>query len=126
AIVHTSPHANWQAFYNQRKRWASKWRAYDSWHPSALAVFVFVSNMAPVFSVIGLLAGVISQPIVLLIIGLKTVPELLFLRAVLRFLRKNRAVRWIPITQLVYPFYVLFFGLAAQKKGFVWKGRDLN
>ncbi len=126
AIVETAPHGSWRAFYNQRKRWASKWRAYDSWHPSALAVFVFVSNMAPVFSVIGCIAGVISLPMVLLIIGLKTVPEFLFLRAVLRFLQKNRAVRWIPITQLVYPFYVLFFGLAAQKKGFVWKGRNLN
>jgi cellulose synthase/poly-beta-1,6-N-acetylglucosamine synthase-like glycosyltransferase len=126
AIVHTAPHASWGAFYNQRKRWASKWRAYDSWQPSALAVFVFVSNMAPVFSVIGYIAGVISGPMALLIVGLKTAPEFLFLRAVLRFLQKNRAVRWIPITQLVYPFYVLFFGLAAQKKGFVWKGRALK
>lgn len=126
AIVHTAPHGTWQAFYNQRKRWASKWRAYDSWQPSALAIFVFVSNMAPVFAVIGFIAGAISLPMVLLIIGLKTGPEFLFLRAVLRFLQKKRAVRWIPLTQLVYPVYVLFFGLAAQKKGFVWKGRNLK
>lgn len=126
AIVETAPHATWGAFYNQRKRWASKWRAYDSWQPSALAVFVFLSNMTPVLAVLGGITGTISGSMVLLIIGLKTAPEFLFLRAVLQFLQKNRAVRWIPVTQLVYPFYVLFFGLAAQKKGFTWKGRDLN
>ena len=126
AIVHTAPHASWRAFYNQRKRWASKWRAYDSWQPSALAVFVFLSNMAPVLAVLGGIADIVSGPMVLFIIGLKTAPEFLFLRAVLRFLQKNRAVRWIPITQLLYPFYVLFFGLAAQKKGFIWKGRELK
>lgn len=126
AIVETGPHTTWGAFYNQRKRWASKWRAYDSWQPSALAVFVFLSNITPVLAVLGGIAGLISGSMVALIIGLKTAPEFIFLRVILTFLQKSRAVRWIPITQLMYPFYVLFFGLAAQKKGFTWKGRNLN
>ena len=126
AIVETAPHSTWGAFYNQRKRWASKWRAYDSWQPSALAVFVFLSNIAPVLAVLGGITGAISGPMVVLIISLKTAPEFLFLRTILTFLQKGRAVRWIPITQLVYPFYVVFFGLAAQKKGFTWKGRNLQ
>ncbi|KAB7727695.1 glycosyltransferase [Rudanella paleaurantiibacter] len=126
AIVQTAPHSSWAAFYQQRKRWASKWRAYESWHPSALAVFVFVSNAAPVLAVLGGTAGAIVWPTVLLIIGLKTIPEFIFLRAILRFLQKPQAVWWIPATQLVYPFYVLLFGLAAQQKGFTWKGRSLK
>ncbi|MFZ4647808.1 MAG: glycosyltransferase [Gemmataceae bacterium] len=126
AIVQTAPHASWHAFYNQRKRWASKWRAYDSWQPSALAVFVFLSNITPVLAVLGGITGAISGPMVALIIGLKTAPEFLFLRVIVQFLQKSRAVRWIPLTQLIYPFYVVFFGLAAQKKGFTWKGRVLK
>lgn len=126
AIVETAPHGSWRAFYNQRKRWASKWRAYDSWQPSALAVFVFLSNMAPVLAVWGGILGWIGWPWVLMIIALKTGPEFLFLRTVLCFSQKEWAIRWIPLTQLVYPFYVLFFGLAAQKKGFTWKGRTLE
>jgi hypothetical protein len=57
---------------------------------------------------------------------LKLLPEFVYLRSVLVFLRKRAAVGWIPLTQLVYPLYVLFFGLAAQRPGFVWKGRKLN
>ncbi|WP_019986797.1 glycosyltransferase [Rudanella lutea] len=126
AIVQTAPHSSWVAFYQQRKRWASKWKAYESWHPSALAIFVFLSNMAPVVAVLGGVGGLVPWPIVLLIIGLKTIPEFIFLRAILRFLQKPGAARWIPATQLVYPFYVVLFGLAAQQKGFTWKGRSLK
>ncbi len=126
AIVRTASNQTWQAFYNQRKRWASKWRAYDSWQPSALAVFVFLSNMAPVLAVLGGMLGWFSWLTVAVILALKCGLEFLFLRAVLRFLQQDRAVWWIPITQLVYPVYVLFFGLAAQKKGFTWKGRKLK
>lgn len=125
-IVRTAPHQNWRAFYQQRKRWASKWRAYRSWKPSALAVFVFLSNMMPVVSVWLAAMGLIEWPLVGLLVGLKLVPEYLYLRTILRFLQQPRSVRWIPLTQFVYPFYVLFFGLAAQKKGFSWKGRKLN
>jgi hypothetical protein len=33
----------------------------------------------------------------------------------------------IPFVQVIYPFYVIFFGLVAQKKSdYIWKGRKLN
>ncbi|MFD2572221.1 glycosyltransferase [Spirosoma soli] len=126
AIVTTQAHRSWRAFYNQRKRWASKWRAYESWLPSLLAVFVFLSNAAPVVAVLGWLMGVMHGNSVLFVVGLKVVPEFLFLRQVLVFLQKKSSINIIPLTQLLYPFYVVFFGLAAQGKGYQWKGRNLN
>ncbi|GAB3511943.1 glycosyltransferase [Spirosoma knui] len=126
AIVRTQPHRSWRAFYNQRKRWASKWRAYSSWMPSLLAVFVFLSNAAPVAAVGGWGLGLIHGNAVLIVVGLKVVTEFLFLRQVLVFLQKKSSVNFIPLTQLLYPFYVVFFGLAAQGKGYTWKGRKLN
>jgi hypothetical protein len=54
------------------------------------------------------------------------VPEFLFLRQVLVFLQKKSSVATIPLTQLIYPFYVVFFGLVAQGKGYHWKGRKLS
>lgn len=126
AIVRTGPHRSWRGFYNQRKRWASKWRAYQSVLPSLLAVFVFVSNAAPVVAVAGWLFGLLNGNTALVVIGLKAIPEFLFLRQVLVFLQKKSVVAAIPLTQILYPFYVLFFGLAAQGKGYVWKGRNLN
>ncbi|MFD2935038.1 glycosyltransferase family 2 protein [Spirosoma flavum] len=126
AIVRTKAHQSWRGFYNQRKRWASKWQAYESYLPSLLAVFVFMSNAAPVVAVGGWLLGFLNGTVTLWVIMLKLVPEFLFLRQILVFLQKKSSVRVIPLTQLVYPLYVLFFGLAAQGKGYTWKGRHLN
>ncbi|HEX9956103.1 MAG TPA: glycosyltransferase [Fibrella sp.] len=126
AIVETAAHQSLGTFYQQRKRWAGKWRAYSSLFPTLLAVFVFLSNLTPVVAVIYWLAGSLSGIATLGIILLKLLPEFVYLRSVLVFLRKRPAVGWIPLTQLVYPVYVLFFGLAAQRPGFVWKGRKLN
>ncbi|MVM33651.1 glycosyltransferase [Spirosoma sp. HMF4905] len=126
AIVRTQPHRSMRAFYNQRKRWASKWRAYKSYLPSVLAVFVFLSNAAPIVAILGWLMGFLNGNTTLVVIGLKAVSEFLFLRQILVFLQKKSSVWIIPLTQLIYPLYVLFFGLAAQGKGYVWKDRKLS
>ena len=126
AIVRTRAHQSWADFYNQRKRWASKWRTYKSWLPTLLAVFVFLSNAAPVVTAGGWLLHFFSGNTALAVVGLKVLTEFLFLRQILVFLQKKSSVAVIPLTQLVYPFYVVFFGLAAQAKGYRWKGRSLN
>ena len=126
SLVQTAPHRSWGAFYNQRKRWASKWRAYDSLMPSLLAVLVFCWNLTPVVATLGWLLNNVDGNMALLVVGLKLVPESLFLRQVLLFLQKRSAVPYIPFTQVVYPFYVVFFGLVAQTKGYHWKGRNLT
>ncbi len=126
AIVTTAPHRSWRVFYNQRKRWASKWRAYNSLLPSVLAVLVFCWNMTPVVAVLSWLLDGINGNTALLVVGLKLVPEWLFLRQVLHFLRKQPALSFIPLTQILYPFYVIFFGIAAQTKGYYWKDRNLT
>ena len=126
AIVRTGPHQSLRAFYQQRKRWASKWRAYQSWGPSALAVFVFLSNAAGPLAIIAGVCGWVSGSVALTVVLLKVLPEFLFLRQILVFLQKKSSVIWIPLTQILYPFYVIFFGLVAQGKGFEWKGRKLR
>ncbi|GAB2538108.1 glycosyltransferase family 2 protein [Spirosoma aerophilum] len=126
AIVHTNPHRSWQGFFHQRKRWASKWRAYDNYLPSLLAVFIFLSNAVPILAVLSWLIGNLNGKAALIVIGLKLLPEFLFLRQILVFLQKKSSVSVIPLTQFLYPFYVLFFGIVAQGKGYRWKGRDLN
>ncbi|RAK00238.1 cellulose synthase/poly-beta-1,6-N-acetylglucosamine synthase-like glycosyltransferase [Larkinella arboricola] len=126
AIVHTAPQPSLRAFYHQRKRWASKWRAYQSMLPSLLAVFIFASNLAVPLAVAGYWSFGVTGYQLISLIALKAVPEWLFLGSVLMFLKKKRVLLWIPVTQLVYPLYVVFFGLAAQQKGFRWKGRNLH
>lgn len=126
AIVETAPHQSLGAFYRQRRRWAGKWRTYSSLFPTLLAVFVFLSNLTPVVALIGWLTGHVPGATLLGVGLLKLAPEWLYLGSVLYFLQKRSLWRWIPVTQLVYPFYVVFFGLAAQGQGVVWKGRNLR
>lgn len=126
ALVRTAAHDSARAFYRQRRRWASKWRHYRDWRVSVLAVLVFVLNLTPLTALLGWAAGWVSGGVCLIVLGLKFSAEAMFLADVLRFLGHSTAVRWIPLTQLLYPFYVAFFGLAAQGRGYVWKGRKLQ
>lgn len=126
AIVKTSSQQTLHSFVQQRIRWASKWRFYQNWQVTALAIFIFCVNFGLIIGLVGALAGYFSWTSFLCQVGLKWGLELIFLQGILRFLGHRLALWWIPITQLIYPFYVSFFGLLAQKKGYEWKGRRLH
>lgn len=126
AIVRTAPHRNWASFYRQRKRWASKWKHYQSKTPLVLAVYIFASNFAVLLAGGLALAGFISWPAFLGMLALKCIPEWFFLGSVLSFLQKPGSLAFIPVTQVFYPLYVCFFGLAAQQGQYEWKGRKLS
>lgn len=122
AVVHTRPQVSYAAFYHQRKRWAGKWRLHKK--PavalSALALFAFYASwlfLAVAMLVKGLLLFFFAAAL------LKFAFEYLFLRSVLQSF--NKKLGWSPfiILQLIYPFYVLFFGLAVNFGSFKWKGR---
>jgi cellulose synthase/poly-beta-1,6-N-acetylglucosamine synthase-like glycosyltransferase len=126
ARVTTAPHASLGGFVQQRRRWASKWRHYRDWRVAALAVYVFAVHAAVVLGAGLCLAGVVSWQGFAALLGLKFIPEFFFLTRVLSFLGHRARIGWIPMVQLVYPFYVTFFGLLAQGKGYQWKGRRLE
>jgi len=126
-IVETNAHTNWRSFYNQRKRWASKWQHYNKWQTTALAVFVFLANLVVPSSFGFWFFDFISTKILLLILLLKYSAEFIFLSLIINFLRKKSLTWLIPFVQIIYPLYVVFFGLVAQKQGeYVWKGRKLK
>jgi cellulose synthase/poly-beta-1,6-N-acetylglucosamine synthase-like glycosyltransferase len=125
AIVSTSAHKSWTGFFRQRKRWASKWKHYQSRTPLVLALFIFMSNFSLLLTGLLLVTGNITFSAFLILVAIKCLPEWLFLGTVLQFLQKPRSIWYIPVTQLLYPFYVCFFGLVAQQSEYIWKGRKL-
>lgn len=126
AIVETQIQPTIRAFYQQRKRWASKWKYYEKKSISALAVFIFLANFSILLSIICLGFGWINFQEFLVLIFFKFSAEFVFLALILRFLGRFKLILWIPIIQIIYPFYVIFFGLSAQRKGYEWKGRELK
>lgn len=126
-IVETNAHKSWHSFYNQRKRWASKWKHYNNWQTTALAVFVFVANLIVPLTFGFWLFDFISTKNLFLVLSLKFSAEFIFLSLVIHFLHKKSLIWLIPFVQIIYPLYVVFFGLVAQKQGeYVWKGRKLK
>jgi len=119
AIVRTQASESLRQFYQQRKRWSSKWSHYGAMEPKLLAAFVFLVN----FMSICLL---FSDSIQLL--WLRIIPEFVFLSLVLTFLKKQNSIWLIPFVQLIYPFYVVFFGINSLffGKTYNWKGRKLK
>jgi glycosyltransferase involved in cell wall biosynthesis len=123
-IVETQAHDSWRSFYNQRKRWASKWKHYDNWQTTALAVFVFLTNFVTFGS---WLLAFLSTKLFFLLLLIKFSAEFVFLSLIVSFLRKKHLIWFIPFVQIIYPLYVVFFGLVAQKQGeYIWKGRKLK
>jgi cellulose synthase/poly-beta-1,6-N-acetylglucosamine synthase-like glycosyltransferase len=126
AVVRTAAHRSWTLFFRQRKRWASKWKHYQSKTPLFLALYIFSCNFSLIVTTGLYVLGYIPVITFIGLTALKIVPEWFFLGTVLRFLNKGRSIIFIPLTQMVYPFYVCFFGLAAQKPEYEWKGRKLK
>lgn len=126
AIVKTQPQENWQAFYRQRVRWASKWAVNRRMATMGVAVFIFLANLVTLVVLIKAISENMTNIGFNTILLIKYLPEFLFLSLVIRFLGKKRLLVYIPLVQLFYPLYVLFFGLIAQRKGYEWKGRRLR
>jgi cellulose synthase/poly-beta-1,6-N-acetylglucosamine synthase-like glycosyltransferase len=117
ATVSTTSQVDLQHFYQQRRRWASKWKYYKDWKVSALAIFIFAVNLSVIVCYFTLNLNFLL---------LKFSAEFIFLSLVIHFLGHRNKIKYIPLIQLIYPFYVVFFGLIAQGKGYNWKGRKLS
>lgn len=119
-IVHTQAQKTLKYFINQRKRWASKWQYYEGFAPKILAIFVFLLNLMMVFS--GVMA--FFDVVFLVPILIRFCLEFVFLSQILYFFGEKNKILYIPITFLIYPFYVIFIGIISQKKQFSWKNRN--
>lgn len=117
SIVYTNSAPNLAQFYQQRKRWASKWKHYKDWKISALAIFIFTVNLIFLWS---LFTGNIINLL------LKLLAEFVYLSLIISYLGYKNKIKFIPAIQFIYPFYVVFFGFIAQGKGYHWKGRKLS
>jgi cellulose synthase/poly-beta-1,6-N-acetylglucosamine synthase-like glycosyltransferase len=125
AVVRTKPHKSWGQFFRQRKRWASKWKHYQSKTPLILALYIFSCNFSLLLAGLLCFSGNLGGGLFLILLAVKCIPEWFFLGTVLKFLQKPASILYIPVTQIFYSFYVCFFGLAAQNPEYEWKGRKL-
>lgn len=126
AIVTTAPCADFIALFQQRRRWAGKWKLHRDIFSLLLPFFVFVFHLGWIATLGILLTHFAFIWLILSTFILKTAVEFLFLQAIRSFGEKKVSFPVLVLLQLLYPFYVVFFGIMANAGGFTWKGRTYS
>lgn len=121
AIVTTRTQPTPEAFFNQRIRWASKWRYNSSRDTKALAVAVALFQVAFIANWVLVFTPLILQSLFFIVV--KMILEAAILLQVCRFLRTRW--NWLAFfsLQVVYPFYVIGVAAASFFRPFEWKHR---
>lgn len=126
ATITTKAQESFTAFVHQRKRWASKWNHYDNWQAMALAIFVYAFHLAHVISLGFLLFSPPHRELCAYLITGKFLLELIYLSSLLDFFEKRAQIKWIPLTAILYSFYILAIGALGQLGSYQWKDRKLR
>ncbi|MCK5821648.1 MAG: glycosyltransferase [Bacteroidales bacterium] len=123
AIARTTAVNTFTQLWNQRKRWTSKSTNYHDAEIFGVAILVLLLNLTMVSS---LITGIFNHDWILLtavLWGTKTLIELPLMISGCRFYSISNKLVWFFLTQLIYPFYVVFIVAAGVFGSFSWKNR---
>ncbi|MCC5927852.1 MAG: glycosyltransferase [Cyclobacteriaceae bacterium] len=123
ARVFTAPPLSFSDFMQQRFRWAGKWNRGTQKSTMWIPVMVFIYHLSLITG-ISLFFFIKKVGIfIILALALKGLTEFVLLGTVMSFFTTRMRLDAFLFTFSIYPFYTVFFGLAAQVKGFYWKDR---
>lgn len=123
AVVTTQPASSVTAFLQQRIRWASKWRLHGDIGSLLLPVLVVLLNLMWLMVGVGMIAGWISLPAGVVLLLLKVIPDIIFLRTVGNTLRQRWRWGIFLVCELLYPVYAMVVGVMALQGRYQWKDR---
>lgn len=124
AVVTTEALGGWAEFRNQRLRWASKWR-YGKREAAVMgALSVFVFNLSVISLPVLAWVGLLSWGQVLAFLLSRLFIELVLVLVLNRFFNNKLSVSALILHQILYPFYAIYFGVAANFGNYRWKGRS--
>jgi len=122
AVVATSPKDAFADFLSQRRRWLSKRGSYSDAWVNTTAIVTFFGNVAALICLILIPFG-FSWAIWGLI--LKTLPDLMLVRAVQRDLEPRCGWGMLLLAELYMLLYVPLVGFLPAGR-YVWKGRQID
>ena len=121
AIVKTETIPNLKAFFRQRRRWASKTKAYTNWKIITTALIVLLFNLSIVFFfAAGFFMKVFWIFFVLYVI-LKTLIDFPILKRITTFMQQRGLLWWVFPLEFIYPFYVVFTAFSGLFSNVKWK-----
>ncbi len=126
AIVYTEAKLTLSAFVRQRRRWASKSTRYKNKAIVALGVLIWFFNLTVLCTGVLSLFSLDFLPVFLMVIGVKLLIELLFLRPLTKFAGRKELLWKLPILTLLHPLYMVYIGIAGNAGKYQWKGRSVR
>lgn len=123
SIIRTETATTWSEFYNQRKRWASKWENYTLNYVKGIAIGIFIFHLSIlVFSALALV-NYVAWYLPIFLWGTKIFFDYFYLKSIARFLSIDFKNTTFIKTVLIYPMYVVYFGIAGRFGTYRWKER---
>jgi cellulose synthase/poly-beta-1,6-N-acetylglucosamine synthase-like glycosyltransferase len=126
SIVLTNPVETVKDFFRQRIRWASKADKYNDKRIFWVLLLVLMLNM---FLLSLLIAGFFDAALWILLLGcllVKTMIELLFMKPVAQFYKKETLLLCFPIMQPFHIAYTVIAGWLGRFSNYSWKGREVK
>jgi biofilm PGA synthesis N-glycosyltransferase PgaC len=123
SAVRTEAQPSLRAFFQQRLRWASKWKHNTNWLSRVVAVAVFLFQVACVGLVIAVMICP-NRPLQIMMFA-KIAVDGIFLWRVSVFLKSKFSFLPFLLLEFVYPIYVIIIALLSQVFPYSWKGRKL-
>ena len=123
ATVSTTAKESVNAFYQQRKRWASKWKLHNNYWVAALALFIFSYHLTVLLAGTLTLLGQYPKQTFFFQLLPKVLLEYIFLKSVLNAMKKPLNFFHFLLMQLIYAPYAVFFGMRANFGHYTWKNR---
>lgn len=122
-IVTTNAPDTWNAFVQQRKRWAGKWQHYKMRYVQAIALWVFLFHGLLVISTCLALTGSMHWFWAAALWTTKIGFDYFYLKSIARFLSVGFKIDIFMNSVLIYPVYVVTFGLLSRFGKYDWKER---
>ncbi len=125
AVVTTRETYDVRHFMNQRIRWASKSRYYTDRDIVMTSALVISMSLAMIFSIVLFMTG--KNPVLLLmILGVKSVTDFIFLQDFMNFYKRRLHWGWLIVFEIIHPFYMITAAFAGLFGTFSWKGRKYS
>ncbi len=123
-IVETSAKPTFGELISQRLRWSSKWKYHKSSYIKAMAVLLFSNYISELVALGLVLSGVYRPELFIVIFALRWMTLYQFGVPIGRFFDHKSLFWYTLIIEIIYPFFVVFLGLASIFGHYSWKGRS--
>lgn len=125
AIVDTQAKMTFLDLLSQRIRWSSKWRFHKSFFIKLMAMMGFLNYLSLFMSILEMTQN--NQWVFLsIVLCLRWVALFYFSYPIAQFFSKKDVLWMSLMIEIIYPFFVIFLGIASIFGKYSWKGRHYS